>query len=660
MADLGTEYDSPASWMSKLNDALRIFTPPPKITATEWADEYFYLSPESSAEAGKYHSSRTPYARGILDELTNPDTHEIVIRAPRQTVKTTVILIGIGMSMDVDRCPMLLVEPTLDLAERVSKRRIFPMLRDCPVLTDVIGAPRTRDANNTLLNKTFTGGALTLAGANSPAGLISEPRKKLFFDEIDYYPPTVGQQGDPIATAVEGAITFWDWLAVYVSRPSVKKRSRIDSLFDESDQRYFHVPCHACHKKQKLEFAQVKWTNHDPNTAAYFCLHCNEPWTDAQRVNNMMNGEWIAERSFEGRAGYTLNGLYHPWRPIKTFIKNFLDANDKKKQGNLQPLRDWENDEMGQSWVDDAERTNPEPLLERRENYSSENIPWQILYLTVGADVQDDRIEVEVIGWRATKRDEPEESWGIEDRVFYRSKKSQAGEDQDEDPDDTEPTTRLGPDWNELDQLLKKEYRTQDGRALRISAAGIDSAGHRTDEVYRFCNARIARHVYATIGRDGPRPIWPRRAGKSKKYKGSLVWTVGVDSAKEAIYSSLRVAAHGPGYSHFPVSYELDFFTQLTSEEVRTRYKNGKQIRYWFKPAGVRNEALDRRAYALAALRSRPVPWEILARSAPTEPPEPPPDGNTPPSKPMASQNPVQKPLARPVGRGIRIRIGGR
>ncbi len=148
--------------------------PPPKLTATEWADEHYYLSPESSSEPGKYNSARTPYVRAILDELTNPKIDTIVLRGCRQVVKTTVILIGIGMSIDIDPCPMLLLAPTLDLAERVSKRRISPMVRDTEVLAKIIGTERSRDANNTILNKTIRGGALTISGANSPL-LIHDP-----------------------------------------------------------------------------------------------------------------------------------------------------------------------------------------------------------------------------------------------------------------------------------------------------------------------------------------------------------------------------------------------------------------------------------------------------------------------------------------------------
>ena len=159
---------------------------------------------------------------------------------------------------------------------------------------------------------------------------------------------------------------------------------------------------------------------------------------------------------------------------------------------------------------------------------------------------------------------------------------------------------------------------------------------------------------------DGARPIWPRRAGKSEKYKGSLVWIVGVDTAKDSLYSKLRVADPGTGYCHFPIGYEMEYFKQLTSEQVRTKYVKGHPIRYWFKPAGVRNEALDRRVYSMAALYSRLVPWEILARSAPSEPPPESPEGGPTPSgdKPLAAVSHPPQRMDR--GRRVRVRFGRR
>lgn len=363
---------------------------------------------------------------------------------------------------------------------------------------------------------------------------------------------------------------------------------------------------------------------------------------------------WQAEAEFTNHASFDLNGLYHIWRPLKDMVQSFLIAAAQKKQGNPQPMRDWENDLYGQSWEDEAQKAAPEPLMERREPYKPSLIPWPILYLTAGVDVQDDRVEVEVIGWRALKRDEPEESWGIEDLVFYREKKG-----------DKEPagTRDMSQDFQDLDELLKREYTTQDGRVLRISATCIDSAGHRTDEVYRFCNRRISRHIYAIVGRDGPRPIWPRRAGKSRKYKNSLVWTVGVDTAKELIYSCIQVVAPGPGYMHFPETYPLEFFQGLCSEQVKIKYNKGRPYRFWWCPPGVRNEPLDRRNYALAALRSRSIPWEILAKSAPSEPPEtlePTSDGALPPPKAPPAAAPPPPPSPYGTGRFIRGRTSRR
>ncbi len=611
------------SWTSELNATFEIVSPPPNQTATEWANKHFYLSRETNAIPGPFDSRRTPFIHGILNEFTNPDTETISIRAPRQVVKTTVILIEIARSIHVDQCPMLLIEPTLDLAERVSKRRIAPMLRDVQVLAEIIGRTRSRDSDNTILNKTFLGGALTIAGANSTAGLISEPRKKIFYDEIDYYPPTIGQHGDPIATSAECAITFWDRKLCYVSRPSVKGLSRIDACIEASDERYFLVPCHGCGQGQKLEFEQLKWQEGRPETTVYLCKFCGESWDDAQLKENILNAEslgwgWRGERAFNGHAGFTLNGIYHMFRPITRLVKNFLEANEKKKQGNLQPLRDWENDEFGRSWEEEGEKVSPQPLMERREPYGPERLPWRILYLTAGVDVQDNRLEVEVVGWRAENREENPESWGVEDLVFYFDKPSDR---KDSDEGDDLPVSSKAT-WDQLDLLKSKVYRTQDGRELRIGAMCIDSGGHRTNEVYRFCNRRISRSIYAIKGDDGPKPIWPRRASKSKKVKhrGSIVFIVGVDTAKDAIHNSLRVAVEGPGYAHFPESYQLEYFEQLTSEKVGVKFRNGRPYRYWHKPDHVRNEALDRRSYALAALYSKPIPWEVLARSAPPPP----------------------------------------
>ncbi len=238
-------------------------------------------------------------------------------------------------------------------------------------------------------------------------------------------------------------------------------------------------------------------------------------------------------------------------------------------------------------------KSDPQSLLTRRENYTAACLPNSILYLTAGVDVQDDRLELEVVGWRQDGRDVPPESWGIEYRVLNG------------DPARTDV-------WTQLDDILAQSWPCEDRRQLRIGAACIDSRGHHTAQVYSFCEARKGRHIYAIAGMPGPRPIWTGKAGKSQKYKAQ-VWHVGADTAKDAWYSRLRTSEPGPGYCHFPAAYTEHYFDMLTAEQVRTKYSKGRPIREWFLPPGRRNEGLDCRVYALAALLSRHINWSALS-----------------------------------------------
>jgi phage terminase large subunit GpA-like protein len=233
--------------------------------------------------------------------------------------------------------------------------------------------------------------------------------------------------------------------------------------------------------------------------------------------------------------------------------------------------------------------------LTRRENYTEARLPAGILYLTVGVDVQGDRLEAEAVGWRQSARDQPPESWGVAYQVFHG------------DPGTTTP-------WMDLDAWLKQEWITQDGRRLRVSAACVDTGGHHAAQVYAFCSARQGRHIYAIKGSPGSRPIWTPKARKASKYKAEF-WSIGVDTAKDAWYARLRTPEPGPGYCHFPTAYSETYFNMLTAEQVRTKFVKGRPVREWFCPSGRRNEALDIRVYALAALLARPIDWGSLSRS---------------------------------------------
>ena len=544
--------------------------------------------------------------REPMDEITNPETENVVFMSSSQVGKTEMILNGIGYYTHQDPSPMLCVEPTLDIAQAFSKDRLASMIRDTQVLSEIIRESRSKVSENTILHKKFPGGHITLAGSNSPAGLSSRPIRIVWMDEVDRYAPSAGSEGDPVTLATKRTTTFWNKKRIYVSTPTIKNLSRIEAAFLASDRRYYHVPCYKCGKSQKLEWERVHWEKdggkHRPETALYVCAHCGAGWSDADRHDAIHAGKWIAEAAFTDTAGFHIWEAYNPWVRLREMVSAFLKANDASEKGDPEPLRAFVNTSLGETWVEKGETVAPDPLLARRENYAADAIPYRVLYLTGGVDVQDDRIELEVVGFRADKRNEPEESWGIEVIVLHG------------DPAKSEI-------WDELDDITKREWTTEDGRRLRLSAVCIDSGGHHTNQVYKFASRRIGRRIYAVKGMAGVRPIWPTVAGKSKKYKGSRVWIVGVDTAKDTIYARLRIKDPGPGYSHFPMSYDYDYFKGLTCEQVQTRFVKGHPVREWHKPPGVRNEPLDRRAYALAALYCRAVPWEILVRAAPSEPP---------------------------------------
>lgn len=630
----------PLTYDESLSNIFQILTPPPKLTVMEWADQYRTLSAESSAEPGRWYTSRTPYMREPMEEITRPETETVILMSSTQVGKTELCSNVIGYFIHQDPSPILMIEPTLEIAEAYSKDRLAPMIRDTPVLRSLLPEARSRSSGSTMLHKTFTGGHLTLGGSNSPSSLASRPIRILICDEVDRYEPTV--EGHAVNLASKRTTNFWNRKKLFVSSPKFKNTSTIEAAFKASDQRYYHVPCWACQKLQKLQWAQVRFHDRNAATAMYVCAHCGAGWNDAQRYEAIMDGQWIAEGEFNGTAGFHLWEAYNPWVKLREIVASFLSAYEQQEQGNNEPMKTFVNTSLGETWEEKGESVAPDPLMSRRENYAADALPYRVLYLTAGVDVQDDRIEFEVRGWRAEKRNQPEESWSVEVIILHG--------------DPAKPEI-----WNDLDEITKREWTTEDGRRLRLGAVGIDSGGHFTNEVYKFCSARTGRRIYAIKGMSGTRPIWPPKAGGSKKYKGHKVWIVGVDTAKDAIYSRLRITEVGPGYCHFPLIYDHEYFRQLTCEKVQTRFAKGHPIREWHKPPGVRNEALDRFAYALAALYSRAVPWEILARTAPTEPPPPPekpPEGNGDKPPPSSTPAPSKPPQRMPMNiRPVRYRI---
>lgn len=538
------------------------------MTVSEWADAERRLSSEASAEPGRWRTDRAPYQRGILDSINDPSVKMVVVMSSAQVGKTEFLLNMIGYHVDYDPAPILLLQPTVDMAQAFSKDRLAPMVRDTPALKAKVSDSKAKDSGNTILHKTFPGGHITMAGANSPASLASRPIRILLADEVDRYPISAGAEGDPFNLAKKRTTTFWNSKVVAVSTPTVKGASRIEALYEDSTQEQYCLPCPACGEYQPL-----KWRNIIFESCCHACEECGTESTQDEWLNHA--GQWIAQNEHSSVRGFHLNELVSPWRRWSDVIADF-----KQAKKSPETLKTFVNTSLGETWEEEGETVDSTGLLARREDYPAD-VPENAVVLTAGVDVQDDRLEVEVFGWA-----EGEESWSIDHRVV-RGDPSQSAV------------------WSDLDNILDGRYQHESGAELHIAATCIDSGGHHTQQVYDYCKTRKHRRVFAIKGVGGAgRPIVSapskKRTGRSKRQVD--LFTVGVDDAKGLIYSRLRICEPGPGYCHFPLERDEEYFAQLTAEKVVTKFVRGFPRKEWVKTRA-RNEALDLRVYGLAALR---------------------------------------------------------
>ena len=504
-----------------------------------------------------------------MDACSDPEIQEVVVMAGAQLGKTEAILNIIGYHISHNACPILVLQPTLEMAQAFSKDRIAAgLLRSTPILKDKVKDPRARDSGNTTLHKVFAGGAITIVGANSPAGLASRPIRIVLCDEVDRYPTSAGTEGDPISLARKRSATFWNRKVIMVSTPTNKGASRIEDAYEKSDQRQYHVPCKHCHHDQVLKWSNVKWEEGRPETAAYLCEDCGVLWAEADRVWAIRNGTWIASKEFKGVAGFAINGLNSPWTPLADGVRDFLSVKKNPEQ-----LRVWTNTYLGETWEDQGERIDDFELADRREELPY--VPDEVIVLTAGVDVQDSRIEMTVMGWG---RDD--ESWVLDHITLYG------------DPS----TPQL---WTDLDSRLLQQYQTESGRMLAIRAASVDSGGHFTNSVYQFCKKNQGRRIFAIKGVGGEGRAIAGKPSKNNTVKCPL-FPIGVDTVKDLMFSRLKIKEEGAGYVHFSDKLDQEYFKQLTAEKAVTRFHKGFKKRSYVKTRP-RNEALDCMVYAIAA-----------------------------------------------------------
>jgi phage terminase large subunit GpA-like protein len=552
----------------------------PDLTVSEWADQHRVLSSTASSEPGRWRTSRTPYLRQIMDLLSSSHSAQrVVVMSGAQIGKTECGNNWIGYVIHHTPGPMLMVQPTVEIAKRVSKQRIAPMIAATPVLRERVAESRSRESGNTVQVKEFAGGLLIMTGANSGAGLRSMPIRFLFMDEVDEYPGDVDGQGDPVLLAEKRTSNFARRKVLLTSTPTIKGLSRIEREYLASDQRRYYLPCSFCQHLDYLTWRElghhrIEWEEGRPEAAHMVCGRCGARVEERHKTEMLERGEWRATAEGDGQTyGFHLSALYSPlgWKSWAECAIEFQRAKEDPFR-----LKTWVNTVLGETWEERGDSVEAGSLMARLEHYATD-VPNGVGALVAAVDVQADRLEAVVKGYGAG-----EESWLI---AFTQIHGDPAREQV----------------WLDLDKFLGQSFTHESGRKLRVECAVVDSGGAHTEHVYRYAKPRQGRRVYPIKGGSlTGRPL-VERPSDHNRYRAKL-FVLCVDTGKDIVMSRLQILSPGPGFVHLPEWVDAEYLAQLTAEKAIRKYIRGRgAVREWVK-LRVRNEALDLEVYSLGAL----------------------------------------------------------
>ena len=583
--------------------------PIPKTSVSQWADDYRVLSVGISAEPGRWRTSRAEYQREIMNAFTQPGIHCVVVKSSSQIGKSDIMNNVIGRFAHLDPATIMMVQPTIELAEDYSKGRIAPMLRDTKILNrlfyDTRETAKTRDANQTILSKVFPGGRLIMCGANSPAGLASRPVRVLLCDEVDRFPKSAGNEGDPVGLASKRMTTFWNNIMGLFSTPTIEGESRIDAEYLKGTQEEWQHQCPNCKTFHSVEWKQIignyeEKVDKDGNKTyivydvKWQCPDCGFEFDEKTMKNSPQ--KYVAKNPDaikNGIRSFWVNGFSSPWLSWREIMREWYEA-----KGNPETEKVVMNTRFGLSYKLQGAFSDENEFLRRREDYGAE-LPKGVMLLTAAVDVQDNRLEYEICGWGVN-----EECWGIQKSTIPGK-----------------PNIRKV--WDVLDRILDREYHFSDGSALKVSRTFIDTGGHFTGAVYDYCGRNLHKQ---RIGIKGSGGIGLPLNYKTTplKTRGIPLQILGVNDGKQQVMSRLGLQSVGAQFFHFPAEdsrlefprgYDEVYFKGLISEQKVIR-KSGGIIYSTWEPItqGIRNEPLDLRVYNLACVQSLRVNWREVAK----------------------------------------------
>lgn len=598
--------------------------PPLRMPVSEWADKNRVL-PETSAEPGRWRTSRTPHLKDIMNKVNDPEVSQISVMASAQIGKTEFINNVIGYKIDLDPCAIMVMQPTEKDARDYVQQKLEPMLEDTPCLREKVAKKKSRDADNSMFRKKFIGGYLLIVSGNSPSATRSRSIKLTIADDIDAIPILYQREGDPIMRLMKRSTAFFDGLNINISTPTRDGMSRIQFLYENSNQQKYYVRCPHCNTQQLLEEERLHWEKerdmfgkiikHYPETASYSCISCKVKLDEHTRLQMLNSGEWIADRKYiTAHQGFWINELSSPLSSMRSVVRQIIEAGvdieDNEiiiREANEEKIEALFNTVFGRPYqAIKGEEIEPLELMERVEDYITKDnklIPNEVLLITASVDVQagsrtnEQRLELNVWGWG-----EGEEAW-----LLYRTRI----------PGNIRDTTTDRSPWLMLNKYFQMKYKRQDGIELPVQIKTVDS-GYESQVVYEYCAQRLRENIYAIKGaqRYGA-DLLPRKATRANKGRTPLL-IIGTQAAKTELYGRLKnIKESGPKCIHFPKLYcDAEYFKQITAEHGIKKYQGLLEyVVYEKKKKSLANEAIDLMVYAYCAMKILSPNWSRLKES---------------------------------------------
>lgn len=598
-----------------LRTAIEAARPDPELRCDEWAEEFVEL-PKSNSKPGKFRFEHSYPARRVHQVLSpGHPCKRVVAKVASQMFKTQTALNWIGSIIHRRPRNILALEPTDTLVKRFSAR-VTTMIRNVPELRARVSAAKSRDSRNTVQAKDFLGDAtLYMNTAGSAANLAEVSAPFIYVDEIDRLELNVDGEGDPVELAEARATQYAnDCKFFYTSSPSVEGFSKIDELYAMGTQEHYHVPCPHCDHLHPLELCNFRYER-DPDTgymdrAWFVCPECGGEIDEHHKTTMLPDvdaggqARWVATSTGDGETiSVTMSAFYMPVGAITwlSLARQYARAKDRLARGDHDGMMVFYNTRLGLSYKNSEATTTAKQLQDRAEAYPPRVIPDEALVVTMVTDTQDTRLEVQLEAWG------PGMQHWVLDYIVLPGLPS----DSPADPKSV---------WARLDEIRRTPLLHASGRAIMISADGIDAGGHHTQDVYNYGSDRV--HLGCTVLGGSPRPNRPIISsapskvdidwGGTKRPGGVERWMVGTDVAKDYLFNRFHLL-DGPGAMHFHNQLPPEWFTGLVVEQPRTRYVKGRAVREWVKPNGARNEPLDLSVYNLAiAYRLGLHKWSAL------------------------------------------------